>query len=295
MNLIIDGSNLAYRVWKGSAFLSSSKGKPVGVVYGVINSISSLLKTFKPQEVAIVWDGRPVFRKAVYPEYKGNRVRTEQEQYDYNDVYIPQLQELMKILPSLGVHQYRHYDAEADDVIATLVKHTGQYIIVTEDKDLLQLVSAYVSVYKPIRDRLVNEENFTESTQYDNPRQYLEARTLIGDTSDNILGIDGIGEKRAFALMQQYGTLKNMLQHKDELKKTKATARVADGEAVIGRNLVLMDLNMRGVAIGITDEQLIFIEGKLVENELKTQFIKYEFFSFLKKFQEFVSPFRQLK
>ena len=297
MNLIFDGNNLAYRMWKNGTNLTTSKGVSVSVIYGFVNSISSVCKKFKATKVVVVWDHKPVVRREIYSEYKKKRHqgKTPEEQEEYKE-YIAQINKLFyDILQHLGIHQYKLDNVEADDIISELAR-SSTCIIVSEDKDFLQLVSSTVSVYRPIRDEFWSIQEFKDKKGL-TPLQYLFTRVLEGDSSDEIPGVKGIGEKRSKALISKYDTLNGIIGNKQELMKFKTTANIfkaIEDDDIIVRNMLLMDLRLSGYYIPENWKSYVSA-GKLDEPIVKRIFIQYEFFSYLKKFQEFIAPFRNLK
>ena len=200
IRLIFDGNNLAFRV--GSVMsLNNEDGEEVGVPFGCIKSIRYIIDKFKPDRTVVCWDGgRSKVRYSIHPEYKGKRTAKGKD-YEANkakrDNIINMIDPVVKLYSCLGISQYRYKGVEGDDLIAHLVLNSSKFktIIISSDKDFLQLVGRYVDVYNPITDKLITRSNFKEFKGLGfSPAQYLEYHIMLGDKSDNIFGIPGIGE-----------------------------------------------------------------------------------------------------
>lgn len=292
MILLVDGNNLAYRVFSAYPYLTTQKGKPVHVIYGVLKLLRAAITRFKPESVFVAWDGSPQRRKLLYPEYKANRNlnRNAAEEQAYKE-YREQLVDLTFILKYTGVHQYRGDNAEADDLISVLADFDGEYIILSEDKDMLQLVNNRVSVYRPMKDVHYTQLNFVTLTGL-TPKQFLESRTLQGDSSDNIPGIRGIGEKTAAKLIKEHGCLDNLVDYsKSNVDRWSKT--IYEYKQVIIRNKMLMDLRFAKDMIPDSIHGYK-IQGTFDEARLKQIFVSYEFFSYVKGWTEFIAPFGRL-
>lgn len=204
LTLIIDGNNLAHRA--RHVFNLSHNGKSVSVVYGFLHTLQSYLTKFKPDAVIVCWDGgTPNFRRIAVPEYKATRNHGDDD--DYAD-FLRQVHELCDYaFPMMGVLSVRKRGAEADDLMYHASRITvGDKIIITSDKDLFQAINADTHVYNPARDKIYTKELFEE--EYGIPiTKYLDWKALIGDSSDNIAGVPGIGEKTATKLFSTFKEL----------------------------------------------------------------------------------------
>lgn len=297
---IVDGNNLAYRVYMAYPELNTSKGKSVTVIYGLLKVLRATIQQHKLEKVLLTWDDTPAVRKKIYPDYKEHRVkqRAEEtpEQKEAYKQYKVQMNDLALLLPHFGVHQYKGVGVEADDLVAVLAEQsTEPVLVISEDKDFLQLVSDKVTVHRPITNKTYTPENFAEQVGIATPRQYLHARVLIGDSSDGIPGVHGIGEGIAFKLLSEHRTLQNIFAS-EELRnsKSKRMATLFESRKLVTRNLLLMDLEHSKVYV---DEDLLADcerKGKFDEQQIKAQFLKYEFFSFMRGFQDFLVPFSTL-
>ncbi len=223
---IIDGKSVFYRGYYAMPGLSTKDGTPTGGVYGFAVMALEVVKRLKPDYVCVAWDKPKTNirrRLELYPEYKAGRKPPPQDFYDQ----IPLLHDL---LDAFDWPLYEFDDYEADDIMGTLaVQATAQDIetmLVTSDMDMLQLVDLHVSVYalkKGLSNiELYHPESFTEKFGL-LPKQFLDLKALKGDSSDNIPGVPGIGEKGAIELLKTYGTLDEIYENleliKDSLKK----------------------------------------------------------------------------
>lgn len=220
-NLIIDGSNLLWRVaWVAETRpkLINSKGTWTGPIYLFLKSLKGLQEKFKPNNTWIAWDKKLVkgtnFRKELAPEtYKQNRdddkSRQIHEQHD----------ELAKWLTVLGIKQIYPGVLEADDIIAWLTKEKLQSaIIVSVDKDLLQLVNDFCHYYNPIKKKLITPENFVEEVGVE-ILEYNYYKALLGDKSDNVEGIQGYGVQKSAKLCKEgYNGIVSKLTEEDKKK-----------------------------------------------------------------------------
>jgi len=198
MNLIVDGTNFAHRA--RHAFQLSYKGKDVSVTYGVVRMLLSLVKKHKPHSVVFCWDGgTPGFRRRLVPTYKSTR-RHDNDPTWFD--FLGQLDELGDILPHFGVLQVRRRGMEADDLIAQAAKMlVGKCLIISTDDDLLQCVTDDVSVLKSgKKDVTITSENFVDVVGYPTNR-FVMAKVLMGDSSDNVHGVRGVGPKTAQKMM----------------------------------------------------------------------------------------------
>lgn len=212
LTIIIDGNNLAHRA--KHVFSLSNKGKDVSVVYGFLHTMQSYIRKFKPTACIVCWDGgTPEFRRQAVQEYKANRDHSNDDPLAYED-FLRQMHELCDYaFPMMGIVSIRKPGAEADDLMyhaSRVVK--GRKIIITSDKDLFQAISVeyQTTVYNPARDALYDNEKF--EAEYGIPvSKYLDWKAMIGDNSDNIPGVYGVGEKTATKLLTTFGELTNIV------------------------------------------------------------------------------------
>ncbi|RLD93926.1 MAG: DNA polymerase I, partial [Aquificota bacterium] len=191
---LIDGSSYLYRAYFALPFLSNSKGIPTHAAYGFTRMVMKIVKEHQPQYMAVAFDvGRETFRTETYQEYKAQRPSMPDELA----VQIPYVKEILQALriPVLEMENY-----EADDVIATLAKRAEtagfQVVIVTGDKDMLQLVTENIQVFDPMKEAFYGPQE-VEKRMGVAPHQIPDLLGLAGDSIDNIPGVKGIGQKSA--------------------------------------------------------------------------------------------------
>lgn len=204
--IIFDGNNLAHRVWHTHNL--SYKDKDVSILYGVLNVMRSTIRQYSDVAcVMVCWDdGIPQHRLDKMPGYKSNRERTAEDQERYA-IMKDQMNELHDFLPSLGVCSIKKQGCEADDLIyssARMLNPDYRKIIVSSDQDLLQCVRYDTIILQPIKSIEITWDGFEEIIGV-RSQDYLTYKCLIGDTSDNIPGCRGIGDKTAVKLIEQYG------------------------------------------------------------------------------------------
>ena len=301
MLMIVDGNNIAMRSFHTpQGDLRSRRGEPTGVIFGVLNSVRSLLEKFpETNRVVVCWDkGKAAWRKAIYPEYKGNRTygTTPEEKKKFSE-FIEQGDFLHNFLPNLGIHSLKFDGQEADDLMyLTCQIVPGNKLLVTTDKDMFQLISDQTSVYSPYKDKVMGKSNFREEMGV-SLTSYIGYRCLVGDPSDNINGIQGIGEKTAKGLMDKYGHVDNMLQDKLTLLKSKRTAKIftPEGLHILGRNNKLM--NLKYADLGDLSQRISEVlnqEVSVDSKKIKEVFVHKDFVSILSNYISWVSPFNGL-
>ncbi|MBI3803780.1 MAG: DNA polymerase I [Nitrospirae bacterium] len=236
---IIDGSSYVYRAYFGIRELSTSSGLPTNAVYGFMQMLLKIIKDKKPDYLAIAFDTKsPTFRHTAYQDYKSHRP----EMPDALSLQVPYIHRLVEAfrIPVVMGDGY-----EADDLIGTLAKKGEEQgfrvVIVTGDKDMFQLISPGVTVYDTMKEKSYTEKEIREKFGAE-PAQVVEIMGLMGDSVDNIPGVNGIGEKTAVQLIQQFGTIENLLANLGQVKKPKLrqtleaeaeTARLSRSLAVI--------------------------------------------------------------
>ncbi|MFA6860313.1 MAG: DNA polymerase I [Clostridia bacterium] len=202
---IIDGNSLAYRAFYALPLLSNDRGEFSNAIYGFCSILFKAISIEKPTHVAVAFDTKkPTFRHEMYSEYKGTRKKMPEE-------LASQMPILMDILKSMNIAVYTKEGIEADDIIGTISKKTPvTTVIVTGDRDSLQLIDSSTSVFltkKGISDVVkLDEKGLKEETGLI-PSQIVDLKSLMGDASDNIPGVSGIGEKTALSLLEKYSTL----------------------------------------------------------------------------------------
>jgi DNA polymerase-1 len=275
---IIDGSSYFFRAFYAIQRLSNSKGFPTNAIFGFINMIMRVLEVEKPTKLAIAFDTpKPSFRKARYAEYKANREAPPED-------LVKQIPHILRSVDAFGIWRFELEGFEADDVIATLahrgVKDGFDIEIITGDKDLMQLVNDHVTLYDTMKDKRVNEAGVVERFGV-KPDQITDFLALMGDSSDNIPGVAGIGEKTAAELIKQFGSLENLYARIDEIKQAKRKETLIKEKeiAFLSRELATVHTE---VPIEFAWDELTY-RGPVPE-KLQPLLQEFEFNNLLKKF-----------
>ena len=239
--LIIDGTALAYRAFYALRDLSTRDGRPVNALFGFIRMIRQLTKHWRPERVIVTFDGgSPAHRLEKCPEYKAQRAPMP-------DDLRRQLPWMNEYLAAVGIPMVLLKGQEADDVMATLATRAADagadVRLVTSDKDLMQLVSERIRIVPPSKTQDEKEENGVVAKTGVKPEQIVDWLALIGDTSDNIPGIMGVGPKSAAKLLQQFGSLEECLARSDEIEPAGLREKIQAGRATAELNVELMELD----------------------------------------------------
>jgi len=242
---LIDAMALAYRAHYVfiSRPLVNSKGQNTSAAYGFTTSLLKLIEDHGMDYMAVVFDAggeEGTFREELYEEYKAHREPPPED-------LLANLPWIKEIVRALDIPVIEEPGVEADDVIGTLARraeaHGIDVVIVSPDKDFLQLLSPHISIYKPARRGetfdLITIETFRETYGLE-PHQFIDVLALMGDPSDNVPGVPGIGEKTAVQLIQQYGSVENLLAHAEEVKGKRAREGLLNHreEALLSKRLV---------------------------------------------------------
>lgn len=238
--VLIDGNSLINRAFYAIGPLSDKSGQPTNAVYGFTNMLIKVISDIKPTHILVAFDVHAkTFRHKIFDDYKGTRKPMPED-------LRPQIPLLKKVLQVMGIKTFELAGFEADDIIGTLAKrYKGETIILTGDKDSFQLVDETTSVYftkRGISDIDVhNFDNFTEKTGI-KPSQVIELKALMGDSSDNIPGVKGVGEKTAVNLVQTYENIDNLYQNISEIKG-KLQEKLIDGKELCFLSRTLATIN----------------------------------------------------
>jgi len=219
--LLIDGNNILFRSYYATAYtgniMKNSKGFPTNALYGLINMMNKIINEEKPEYVMIAFDKGKTFRHEKYDNYKGGRSETPDEL----KVQFPVAKQLVE---AMGFHYFEIDNYEADDIIGTFAKAATlnkdyTATIISSDKDLLQLINDEVEVkLLKTNDYIrMNKDEFINTYGIEPPRM-VDLKALMGDSSDNIPGVAGVGEKTALKLLQEYGTLGNLYNNVETVK-----------------------------------------------------------------------------
>src|SRR5881227_3545256 len=280
---LVDGNNLAYRAFFAlPEELATTEGFPTNALLGFTNMLFKLLSDYRPKGVAVAWDTRPVERLEVAETYKADRRPTPGllgEQFPY----------FRPIVEAFGYRNLEFEGWEADDVIATLATRADgagiRTCIVSTDRDAFQLVSENVCLMmtpRGVADVHVYTPERVEARYGIPPERVPDFIGLKGDTSDNIPGIPGIGDKTAGQLVAQYGSLEGVLEHLDELSPARAkNIREHAEQALVSKELATM---RRDLDIDCDPSQLVLAPPD--RTELKEMFRRFEFRNLLGRVDE---------
>ncbi|MGB5540197.1 MAG: DNA polymerase I [Gammaproteobacteria bacterium] len=215
--LLVDGSSYLYRAFHVPNLqqLTNARGEPTGAVYGVVNMLRSLLAEYDPQHIAVVFDAKgKTFRHDLYEQYKAHRPAMPDE-------LSSQVEPLLELIRALGLPLLQVVGVEADDVIGTLAvqatAHGLETVISTGDKDMAQLVNAQVTLVNTMNRTRLDADGVQQKFGV-TPGQIVDYLALIGDTSDNIPGVPGVGPKTAAKWLTAWGSLDNVIEHAGEIK-----------------------------------------------------------------------------
>jgi DNA polymerase-1 len=239
---LIDGSNYLYRAFYAIRELSNSRGFPTNAIYGFTTMLMKLLREQKPDYIAIAFDVKgPTFRHDAFAQYKATRKATP-------DTLIPQIPYIKDIVRGFSIPVLECQGIEADDIIGTLAsRYAGRnmkVVIVSGDKDLMQLVSEDVIMIDTMKDKIYDVEAVKERFGV-GPDKVVEILGLMGDTSDNIPGVPGIGPKSAHRLIEEYGTVEEIIKNVERLKNAKAKQSIREfaDQARMSRELAVIRIH----------------------------------------------------
>ncbi len=247
--ILIDGMSLVFRAYHGlsKTGMASPSGEPSFAVFAFANILLLLLERHAPEAIAVVFDTPgPTFRHVMYEKYKANRDA-------FPDDLVPQLARIKTMIGLLGMECVEMPGYEADDVIGTIAKRESDdghdVLCVTSDKDYFQLVNEKVQILRPGRD--VGEYSIYDAVKVKEkfgvgPQHVVDVLALIGDASDNVPGVKGVGEKTAIPLIEKYGSVENLYDHLHEIERESLRTKfeVARDMAFLSKKLVTMDLDV---------------------------------------------------
>src|SRR5690625_2889868 len=246
--VLIDGNSIIYRAFFALPLLNNDKGVYTNAVYGFTTMLLRILEEEKPTHMLVAFDaGKTTFRHETYKEYKGGRQKTPQELSEQFPI-------LKELLDAFHIPHYQLDNYEADDIIGTLAtqgnEHKWDVTVISGDKDLLQLVSDSITV-KLTRKGISEVDQYTpaymQETMEVSPEQIIDMKALMGDNSDNIPGVPGVGEKTAIKLLKQYKTLEEVYANVDEVsgKKLKENLITYKDDAMMSKDLGFQSLLSR--------------------------------------------------
>lgn len=237
---LIDGSAYIYRAFFALPALNNSKGLQTNAVYGFMTTLLKIIREHKPDGLAVAFDEKgPTLRHEEYKEYKAQRPPMP-------DGMKSQIPYIHRAVEALNIPAVKQAGYEADDLIGTLARQAEQagfdVVIVTGDKDMLQLVTPHVRIYDPVKDKWSSESECVAKFGVE-PARVVEVMGLMGDASDNIPGVKGIGEKTAMKLIEQFGTIDELLHRLDEVTPARIKALLTDQaeNARLSRKLATID------------------------------------------------------
>lgn len=288
--VLVDGSSYLYRAFHAFPPLTNREGEPTGAMYGVVNMLKSLISQVEPSHVAVVFDAKgKTFRDELFEQYKSHRPPMPDELRS-------QIQPLHAIIKALGIPLISVEGVEADDVIGTLAVQAakeGKHVLISSgDKDMAQLVNDHIMLINTMNNTLLDREGVIEKYGIP-PELVIDWLALQGDSSDNIPGVKGVGEKTALALLQGIGSIKTIYENLDKVAelsfrgaKTFAPKLLAEKE--MADLSYLLATIKTDVELDITHDQLTTSQqdhDKLVE-----LFGKYEFKKWLNEIMNGTNP-----
>ena len=274
---LLDGMALAYRAHFAllRSPLSTSRGQPTGAVFGFLAALDRLRKEEAPDEIVVVFDApEPTFRHKAYPEYKATREKMPEEM-------IPQLEWIRRAVEAEGLPFLRVPGWEADDVIGALARQgaeAGRDVwIVSGDKDMYQLVGDHVRLYNVMKPgqaevHLVDRDAVVEKFGV-GPEQVIDVLALMGDTSDNVPGVPGVGPKRATELITTWGSLDEVLAHAEDIQQKKLKENLIEyaDQARLSRDLVTIDVHAPVALDALTQTERAIDDLRDLYTELEFQ------------------------
>jgi 5'-3' exonuclease len=248
--LLIDGHYYVYRSYHAIQSLTNSRGEPTNAIFGFVKTVRKMLKDLQPDLAAIFWDeGLPAKRLELQPAYKQQRQAMPEKM-------IPQLDFIREFCAPMGIASIAKPNTEADDLMACYAIAAGsnqiETILATNDKDLFQLVNPWVKIYSTNKSDLKNPKDphallgVAEVTgKWGVPPESIgEVLALIGDSVDNIPGIDGIGQKTAANLFREFGTIDRLFENLDRIPNVKLREKLAANREKIQQNRQMVRLEL---------------------------------------------------
>ncbi len=280
--VLVDGNNLLFRSYFATAYtgniMKNSKGFPTNALYGFINMINKIVEEEKPEYMAVAFDIGTNFRKQKYSFYKEGRNKTPEE-------LIMQMPKAREVLDAMGIKYFELEPYEADDIIGTISKMTEEdpdayTLIVSSDKDLLQLVSDETEM-KLLKQKdyiRYNRESFKKDYGIE-PIGIIDLKGLSGDPSDNIPGVAGVGDKTALKLLQDFGSVEGIYEHIDEIKGKLQEKLINDKESAFQSKEIATIY--RDVPLNTNYDEMKYLGADA--DKLTNLYNEFEFYSLLKK------------
>jgi len=235
--ILVDGSGYIFRAFYALPPMSREDGTPVNAVFGFTSMLLKLSEDMEGENILVVFDAaRTTFRNAIYKEYKANRSEPPEE-------LVPQFDLIKKATTAIGLKSLEVENYEADDIIATYVKKAKkeniETLVISSDKDLMQLIQDGVSLYDPMKNIKIGPEAVLEKFGV-SPDKVIDVQALAGDSSDNVPGVPGIGVKTASQLINEYGSLEKLLDNASSIKQEKRRESLLNNAelAIVSKKLV---------------------------------------------------------
>ena len=278
--VLVDGNNLLFRSYYATAysgnFMNNSKGFPTNGLYGLVNMLNKIIKDENPKYMLVAFDKGKTFRHEEYKEYKEGRIKMPED-------LAKQFVVAKELLPKMGIKCLEVENYEADDIIGTYSKiisdTNNKGLIVSSDKDLLQLINKNNTVkLLKSHDYIMMDENEFMNTYGLTPDKMIDLKGLMGDSSDNIPGVKGIGEKTALKLLQKYNTIEGLYENIEELSGSTKDKLVDGKESAFMSKKIATIYKEVPVPYKLED-----LEYTGPTEELKDMYNELEFYSFLKE------------
>lgn len=281
--ILIDGNSIAYRAFFALPLLNTDKGVYTNAVYGFTTMLMKILEEEQPTHVLVAFDaGKTTFRHKTFKEYKGGRQKTPPELSE-------QFPFIHELLDSMGIKRYQQTNYEADDIIGTLSKtaqaqeEAWKVKVFTGDKDLLQLVDDHTTV-SLTRKGITDVDDYTEEKVLERyeitPEKIIDLKGLMGDASDNIPGVPGVGEKTAIKLLKQFGSVEKIYESLSDISGKKLKEKLTDNrdQAFMSKQLATIE---RDMTIDMVLADLVY--QKEVSDQLVALFKELEFHTLLER------------
>jgi 5''-3'' exonuclease (including N-terminal domain of PolI) len=232
--ILMDGNSIAFRAFYGLPLLTNQSGLHTNAIFGYARLLEKVIKEEDPDYFLVAFDaGKSTFRHKQYTEYKGGRQKTPPE---LGEQFAP----IRKLIDAYGIKRFEHEDYEADDIIGTWTKladkENFETIVITGDKDLTQLASDHTKVYitkKGVTDiEVYTPDHVSEVYDGLKPLQIIDLKGLMGDKSDNIPGVPGVGEKTAVKLLKEYGSVEEVLNNLENISGKKLNENLTNNQDI---------------------------------------------------------------
>lgn len=288
--ILIDGMSLVFRAYHAlqRTGMQSPSGEPSFAVFAFANILTSLLDKHSPDAIAVVFDTpEPTFRHELYDQYKAHRDAFPED-------LVPQLARIKSMITMLGLEMVEMPGFEADDVIGTICKRESKdghdILCVTSDKDYFQLVNDKVKILRPGKD--VGEYEVMDATKVRDkfgvgPDHVIDVLALIGDSSDNVPGVKGVGEKTAIPLIEKFGSLEALYEHLDEVERESVKKKLAEHreEAFLSKTLVTIHTD-----VPIDAKRVALVRKPIDSSALDAFCEEMGFHTLRRKFAKYASP-----